>query len=126
MKKNKVRRKAINCELVRPSKSNPGYFKYLVTIQEPNGDIIEQPAYGIDMQDAVSRLVWVERTEKVAKVADKPKILNILALVTVAFLLIPSALSIYFNNPYPIVMTIMLYLSAFGGAIVFRNHLNKK
>ena len=126
MKKNKVRRKAINCELVSASKSNPGYFKYLVTIQEPNGDVLTQPAYGIDMQDAVSRLVWVERTEKVAKVTNKPKILNILALVTGLFLLIPSVLSIYFNNPYPIVIAIMLCLSGVGGAVIFNNHLTKK
>ena len=126
MKKNKIRRKAINCELINSSKSNPGYFKYLITIQEPDGEITKQPAYGVDMQDAVSRLVWTERTLKIDKVTNKPKILNVLALATVGALLIPAALSIYFNNPYPVVGAIVVCLSAYGGGVFFNNHLNKK
>ena len=35
MKNKPTRRKAINCNMVKASESNPGYFKYIVTIQEP-------------------------------------------------------------------------------------------
>ncbi len=61
----KTRRKAIDCKLVEASKTNPGYFKYLVTIEELDGTIHDVPAYGKDMQDAISRLVWHERVDKI-------------------------------------------------------------
>ena len=51
---NTNKRKAIFCKLVRPSNSNPGYFKYEVVIQETDGSTNTQPAYGKDMQDAIS------------------------------------------------------------------------
>lgn len=63
----KVRRKAVACKLVERSKHNDGYYKYVVTIKEKDGKINKQPAYGIDMQDAISRLVAKERTIKVEK-----------------------------------------------------------
>ena len=125
MKNKPTRRKAINCNMVKASESNPGYFKYIVTIQEPNGDIVKQPAYGVDMQDAISRLIWNERTEKVAKVTNKPSILNVGVVLVPLILVIPSALSIYYNNPYPILGAIIVILSAFGGAALFRKYLDK-
>ena len=64
------RRRAVNCKLIRKSKSNPGYCKYLVTIAEKDGTYHKEPAYGRDMQDAISRLLWKERTYKVEKKID--------------------------------------------------------
>jgi len=126
MKKNKsTRRKAIDCTLVRASESNPGYFKYIITIQESNGDIVKQPAYGVDMQDAISRLVWSERTEKVTKVTNKPNILNLTAVLVALVLVVPSFFSIYLDTPYPILGAIIVILSAFGGAIFFKKYLDK-
>ena len=61
------RRRAIECKIVERSKSNPGYCKYDITIQELDGTIHKQPAYGKDMQDALSRLINTERTIKVEK-----------------------------------------------------------
>ena len=57
----KSRRKAISAELVRESKDNPGYFRYNIEIEEVDGTRHKVPAYGKDMQDAISRLVWNER-----------------------------------------------------------------
>jgi hypothetical protein len=57
----KTRRKAISAELVRESKDNPGYFRYNIEIEEVDGTRHIVPAYGKDMQDAISRLVWNER-----------------------------------------------------------------
>ena len=45
------------CKLVRKSKSNKGYFRYDVSIGERDGTITRIPAYGKDMQDALSRVV---------------------------------------------------------------------
>ena len=81
MKKTKYnRRRAINCEIIEKSKSNPGYCKYMITIQELDGTIHKQPAYGKDMQDAISRLINIERTVRIekqlyAKTAGRPNLL---------------------------------------------------
>ena len=61
------RRRAIDCKFVEKSKTSPGYLKYEVTICEKDGTIHKQPAYGIDMQSAIARLVNQERTVKVEK-----------------------------------------------------------
>jgi len=67
------RRRALDCKLVEKSKNNPGYLKYMVTIGEKDGSKNTQPAYGKDMQDALSRLLHKERTIKVEKkVMDNP------------------------------------------------------
>jgi hypothetical protein len=59
-----MKRKAIDCKLIRKSNSNPGYFKYEVTIQEKDGTTQVQPAYGTCMQSALSRLIKKEITER--------------------------------------------------------------
>ena len=67
MKNKYDRRRAIDCKLERKSNSNPGYFKYNVTIREKDGTVHTEPCYGKDMQDALSRLINTERTIKVEK-----------------------------------------------------------
>ena len=61
------RRRALNCTLIEKSKSHPEYFKYNVTVGEKDGTVHTQPAYGKDMQGALSRLINTERTVKVEK-----------------------------------------------------------
>ena len=65
------KRRAIECKMERKSASNPGYFKYNITIREKNGAIHTEPAYGKDMQDALSRLINTERTIKIEKKMEK-------------------------------------------------------
>ena len=62
-----TRRRAIDCKLVEKSRSNPGYIKYMITIAEMDGTIHKEPAYGKDMQDALSRLMNIERTVRIEK-----------------------------------------------------------
>ena len=61
------KRRAVSCKIIKKSESNPGYCKYLVTIIEKDGTVHKEPAYGRDMQDAISRLIWKERTHKVER-----------------------------------------------------------
>jgi hypothetical protein len=74
-KKRKVqkydRRRALKCELLRKSDTHKGYCKYMVTIGEKDGTVHKQPAYGTDMQDALSRLINTERTVKIEKKMEK-------------------------------------------------------
>ena len=68
MKKSKYeRRRAIDCKLLKKSETHKGYCKYMITIAELDGTIHKQPAYGKDMQDALSRLMKQELTVKVER-----------------------------------------------------------
>ena len=61
------RRRALDCKLIKKSDTYKGYYKYEVTIGEKDGTIHKQPAYGRDMQGALSRLLNKERTVKVER-----------------------------------------------------------
>ncbi len=101
----KSRRKAIEGKLVGESKTSPGYFKYLFTIQELDGTVHDMPAYGKDMEDALERLVWVERSNK------KPyNVLMISVLLTI--IVVPSIIAALTSNP-------VWVLGALGMATLF-------
>ena len=107
MKKTKYnRRLAINCEIIEKSKSNPGYCKYMITIQELDGTIHKQPAYGKDMQDAISRLINIERTVRIEKQLYKNPFF--VFLLWVAVMVWPLAFGLASDSPHMI-------LYSFGG-----------
>tara|TARA_R110000803_G_scaffold72819_1_gene136551 strand:+ start:172 stop:561 length:390 start_codon:yes stop_codon:yes gene_type:complete len=61
------KRRALFCKLIGKSDSHQGYYKYLVTVGEKDGEITRHPVYGKDMQDAINRLIKKELTLKVEK-----------------------------------------------------------
>jgi len=65
-----MKRKAIQAELRKESKTFNGWLKYEVTIQNEDGSVEKVPAYGKDLQDALSRVV---HDEKVVKLEKKTK-----------------------------------------------------
>jgi hypothetical protein len=94
MKKN--RRRAVHAELVRESKDNPGYFRYNITIREKDGMEHVVPAYGKDKQDAIERLLWNERVDKVTK----PKfVIASLAGLLLGMVALSGMLGVIYNNP---------------------------
>ena len=102
------RRRALNCTLIEKSKSHPKYFKYDVTVGEKDGTVHTQPAYGKDMQGALSRLINTERTVKVER-----KLETNTGLIFLSWLVVMGAPAIFFgaqNTPY--------YLAATFGSIV--------
>jgi len=62
-----TKRRAIACKLLKKSDTHKGYCKYMITIAEIDGTIHKQPAYGKDMQGALSRLLKKELTVKVER-----------------------------------------------------------
>ncbi len=88
----KNRRKAIEGKLVGESKTSPGYFKYLFTIQELDGTIHDMPAYGKDMEDALERLVWVERS-------NTKTYYGLIISVLIAIIVVPAIISAITTNP---------------------------
>jgi len=67
----KVKAKAIHAKLRHESNTFNGYLKYEVTIKTPDGSIEIVPAYGKDLQDALSRVVHDEKVMKVKPIVDK-------------------------------------------------------
>jgi len=119
------RRKAIESKLIRKSKSNPGYFKYEIKIQEKDGQIHTQPAYGKDMQDALSRLIWTERTTKVGRTMSKLDVVWIFAAWVIS-LVIPTILATQNHNPIWLLITLGCVISFVGGFTLWNNYLKKE
>ena len=65
------RRRAIDCKLLKKSATHKDYCKYQITIAELDGTVHKEVAYGKDMQDALSRLMNIERTVKIEKKMEK-------------------------------------------------------
>ena len=98
-----TKRRAIDCKLIRKSKSNPGYCKYMITIAEMDGTIHKQPAYGKDMQGALSRLINKERTNKVER-----KLETNVGLVFLSWLVLMGAPAVLYgtqNTPWMLAYT---------------------
>ena len=118
------RRRAVKCEFVEKSKTSPGYLKYEVTICEKNGKIHTEPAYGVDMQSAIARLVNQERTVQIEK-----KVYQNPFIVAIAWIAIMA---------WPVVITgadagASFVLLSFGGillvmllGILWYKYINKK
>lgn len=116
-----MKRKAIDCKFSRESNSNPGYNKYIVTVRESDGTISKVPAYGKDMQDALSRLVWTERGMKMDNMLDK---LNS-TVVAFVFLLAMAVAAIVPNTPLMIAIIFGAAALMCVGFILFERYINK-
>ena len=115
----KRRAKAIHAELRKGSVSFDGWLKYEVTIEHPDGKQEKVPAYGKDLQDALSRVAHDKKVEKLTKTK--------LPLVTVVFMsiLIASTFAVIgFNldklgdNAGPLVLAAVGLLSTLTLSIV--------
>ena len=124
VKKSKYnRRRAIDCKIVARSKANPGYCKYMITIAELDGTVHKQPAYGKDMQDALSRLMNTERTVKVER-----KLENNTGLIFIVWLAIMGGPAIFFgaqNTPWMLVWTIGTIIGLMLIAGLWYNYIKK-
>jgi len=118
-----TRRRAIDCKLMERSKNYPGYCKYMITIAELDGTIHKQPAYGKDMQDALSRLMNKELTVKVEK-----KLENNTGLIFLAWLLLMGGPAIIFgasNTPWMLVYTFGTIIMLMAVAGIWYNYIKK-
>jgi len=118
------RRRAIECRLVEKSKTSPGFIKYEVTIAEKDGTIHKEPAYGKDMQDAISRLVNTERTYQVEKRVMKNP--SIFFLVWLALMGWPALMTDVGSNPWYLAYTMGGIMLLFFAAAWWYNYIEKK
>tara|TARA_Y100000592_G_scaffold93616_1_gene157092 strand:+ start:763 stop:1152 length:390 start_codon:yes stop_codon:yes gene_type:complete len=118
------RRRAIECKIVEKSKKNPGYCKYNITIQELDGSIHTQPAYGTDMQDALSRLMNIERTVKIEKKMEKnPLIFFLVWMLVMAIPVVINGDMTY--TPWFILYMFGSFTAMFVFAGLWQNYLEK-
>ncbi len=118
-----TRRRAIECKIIARSKNNPGYCKYMITIAELDGTIHKQPAYGKDMQDALSRLMNTERTVKVER-----KLETNTGLIFLLWLVIMGTPAIFFgaaNTPWMLVATFGTIMVLMLTATIWYNYIKK-
>lgn len=66
-----MKQKVIDVKYRKDSKTFPEWLKYEVTILNEDGTENKIPAYGKDLQDALSRVVHDTKVEKVTKQANK-------------------------------------------------------
>tara|TARA_R110002020_G_scaffold192441_1_gene392618 strand:- start:613 stop:993 length:381 start_codon:yes stop_codon:yes gene_type:complete len=119
---NTNKRKAIDCKLIEASKTSPGYHKYQITIQEKDGTKSMHPAYGKDMQDAISRLIWNERVDKISRVSKKSKIETpILFGIVLIGIVGPGIWSVMQNTPLISVAGISS-IAVIGTVVYWINH----
>lgn len=76
--KGNKRRHIIDCRRMRPSNSNPGYYKYIVTVLDSDGQEVHVPCYGKSMKDALSRLHWTVQTERASQLVENSSFLQVL------------------------------------------------
>ena len=120
------RRRALECKLVEKSKNNPGYLKYMVTIGEKNGDINTQPAYGKDMQDALSRLLHKERLVRVEKKLDNGQAAGWIFIAWLIMMGTPMYFMELYNSPIYILYGFVGIGVMIGLAMWYWNYVNKK
>ena len=123
---NKQTRKALDCRLIGQSDIDSKYFKYEVTIQEADGTVYKAPAFGRDMQDALSRLVWNERTEAVSKFANKRPWMQVVPLLSLFCVLgIFAIQSKTHDDPIWILAGLASLGAIVGMSVLWSKHLEK-
>ena len=66
-----MKQKVINVEYRKDSNTFPEWMKYEVTILNEDGTTQKIPAYGKDLQDALSRVVHDQKVEKIERKAKR-------------------------------------------------------
>ena len=123
---NKQTRKALDCKLIGQSDINSKYFKYEVTIQEADGSVYKAPAFGRDMQDALSRLVWNERTEAVSKFTNKRPWMQVVPMLSIFCVLgIFAIQSKTHDDPIWILAGLASLGAIVGMSVLWSKHLEK-
>ena len=123
----KERRRATDGKLIEKSKSNPGYYKYQFTIKEIDGSENVIPSYGVDMTDALQRILKHERKEKLNKVYVNKVEPTVMISVFIAWIIMVGLSTMMPNQPdYALYGTIGLMSLVLVVAVYnFFKNLNK-
>jgi len=118
------RRRALECKLIRPSASHPGEYRFDLEIGDKDGKITRVPAYGVDMQDAISRHIWTERSIKIVHVFQKME--NWFALAWLLTLAIPAYFATTLNSPGWVYGGLTFSFLIFAAVILFNKYIRRR
>ncbi len=124
LKKHKYdRRRAIKCEILKKSTTHKGYCKYMITICEKDGTIHKQPAYGKDMQDALNRLMNLEKTVYIENKIEK----NVFWVFVIWVIAMgwPALITNGGDTPMYILYMFLSVFTMFGLAALWYNYIYK-
>tara|TARA_R110002051_G_C8560995_1_gene474179 strand:- start:386 stop:784 length:399 start_codon:yes stop_codon:yes gene_type:complete len=121
MKKNKFRRRAIDCTMVEASQSNPNYFKYIVTILEGDGKTYKEPVYGKDMQSALSRLINKEITTKISNKMNT----GVVLVLWLAIMCWPSLILQSEDSPLHLLLSFGVVGVSFAALVWWFNYIHR-
>jgi hypothetical protein len=93
-----MKKKAIKVEYRKDSESFPDYLKYEITVLNEDGTTNKVPAYGRDLQDALSRVVHDERVERISSKAQSIPFW-VWSLLWMSYLSIITYLFTYYSSP---------------------------
>lgn len=118
-----MKKKAIKVEYRKDSESFPKWLKYEITILNEDGTTDKVPAYGKDLQDALSRVVYDERVEKIQ---SKTSLIPwwIWSIVYFAYISTISILSVEKNSPEILIFGLfgtILFIVGFNKLMTKRN-----
>ena len=115
------RRRAIDCKIVEKSKSNPGYYKYMVSVAEKDGTITDHPVYGKDMQNALKRLMNQEKTKWFERKLTAGWVFALWLLIMGG----PTTMTNGEVNPYALLYSFGTIAILFGMAAWWNNYITK-
>lgn len=124
----KRRARAIHAELRKGSIAFDGWLKYEVTIEYPDGSREKVPAYGKDLQDALSRVAHDKKVEQVTKTKiPLLTVLFVVALITSAFTAIGINVDALGASIGPVILATIVVLSTLTISIAnWFNFKNRK
>tara|TARA_R110001606_G_scaffold373801_1_gene531303 strand:- start:783 stop:1142 length:360 start_codon:yes stop_codon:yes gene_type:complete len=106
--------KVINAVYREESESFPDWMKYEITLLYNDGETETIPAYGKDLQHALSRVVSHNRAQKVKHWAESVPV-NVWILTFLTYTGVVAAMADRYNNPLYMVLGLgLIVLGIFG------------
>lgn len=118
-----MKQKAIDVKYRKTSESFPDYLKYEITVLNEDGTTEVIPAYGKDLQDALSRVV---HDDKVRKITKRTRKVSMYVWMGVWFGYL-GALSVWFQisgHPMILVGGLGFAMMAFGVIVFYLKERN--
>jgi hypothetical protein len=108
----KRRAKAIHAELRKESSTFDGWLKYEVTVEHQDGTQEQIPAYGRDLQDALSRVVHDRKVQHLVKTKMPHLTILFLTVLTIStFTTIGLSLDTLRSSVGPVIISSIIVLS---------------
>ena len=115
------RRRALFCKMKGRSETNPGYYKYEITVGERDGTLTKHPVYGKDMQSALTRLLHKEKSKWLERKLTAGWVMVLWLIVMGG----PAFLNGGELQPVTLLYSFSVIVSLFIGAGIYNSYITK-